>query len=166
MWPKNEHFSFSVFFLLATEQHIYLLISLLLKHAIVEFMRNRNNNGIDDIANRIRIRMWNSWIYRGLESLSSCVLYLLQCFPLDGAYDGHINLVKRVRKSNHRFIWNAFALHTDKYALFITFIFFERQDKTRQEDGRSVGRFRDLINGRMQPILSESKLREIIIILK
>lgn len=53
-WPKRKKLA------IAFEQHIYLLISLLLRHAIVEFMSGRNNNnnnnnndGNDCIANQI-----------------------------------------------------------------------------------------------------------------
>lgn len=116
----DECFSFFFLFLLARnleiafEQHIYLLISLLLRHAIVEFMIGRNNNnnnndGIDCIAkpnsnNPIQTHIVSHFVV--FRSHHVHIIYLLECFPLHGAYDCHINLVKRVRKSNHWFIFN------------------------------------------------------------
>lgn len=67
--------------------HIYLLIPLLLKHAIVEFMSGRNNNGIDYITTEYRIsniRMWKTLAQFSL-SLTSLVLPFL-CARLNFVY--------------------------------------------------------------------------------
>lgn len=57
MWPSRS-------------KHIYLLISLLLKHAIVEFMSGRNNNGMD--------YRWKNELESEYEPLS-LALTLAQC---------------------------------------------------------------------------------------
>lgn len=40
-----------------------------------------------------------------------CVYIYCNVFPLHGAYDCHINLVKRVRKSNH---WDSFMANAER----------------------------------------------------